>query len=270
MGETLRVLGIFPHPDDESYSCAGTFAGLAEQGAEIHLVSATAGESGQDLRDVYDDGRTLGEVRAEELARSCAVVGIRAPAFLGLRDGGLCDVDFPQVVGRLVAIIRSVRPHVVVSLGEDGVYGHPDHLALYRLIVAAYHSAAGGERFPASEHGSEWQPQRLYCAAFPRGMFRPMYDHMLSSEYVSSIRQVDPDKLGVEPPDVGVAVDIRPYADKKLAAIASHVSQLRAGDPVTLFPNELVRRTLTTELFTLGAGKPLPRRLRQLSEDLDL
>jgi LmbE family N-acetylglucosaminyl deacetylase len=101
-------------------------------------------------------------------------------------------------------------------------------------------------------------------------MFRPMYEHMLESEYQTAIRGLDPEKLGVDPPDVMAAVDIRGTSEKKLAAIACHASQLRDGDPLTLFPDALVRRLLGTELFELGAGLLPERRWRDLDENLQL
>src|SRR5579871_46666 len=120
MAETLRVLGVFPHPDDESYSCAGTFARLAAGGAVVSIVCATAGEGGQDLRDPpagSDSGDDLGAVRAAELDCSCRQIGATPPRLLGLPDGGLMQADFAEVAGRLIAEIRTARPHIVVTLG---------------------------------------------------------------------------------------------------------------------------------------------------------
>ncbi len=269
MAEQLRVLGVFPHPDDESYSSGGTLARLAAEGSEVHLLCATSGGAGKDHRPEADSA-ALDDVRADELVRACACLGIAAPEFLGLEDGGLYRVNFAEVAGRIVQSIRTHRPHIVLSLGPDGVYGHPDHIALYRLLIAAFAAASGGERFPEQVFGLPWTPQRLLLAAFPRSMFRPMYDHMLNSEYAGSVRALDPEQLGVEPVDVAAAVDIRAYAEQKLDAIACHTSQLRDGDPHSLFPGEIVRRTMTTELFTLGAGRPVAARLRSLADDLDI
>ncbi len=268
MAGTPRVLGIFPHPDDESYSCAGTFARLAAAGAAVTVLCATAGEGGQDLRDGATSDDALGAVRAAELACSCRQIGAAEPRLLGLPDGGIGEADFAEVAGRLVTEIRALRPHLVVTLGADGVYGHPDHIALHRLVLAAYGAAGGGDRFPADRFGEPWAPERLFFAAFPRGMFRPMYEHMLGSEYQGAIRGLDPDKLGVEPGDVAAAVDIRDFAERKLAAVRCHRSQLRDGDPFALFPGDLLRRLLTTELFTLGAGVKPSHRLKDLTDGL--
>jgi LmbE family N-acetylglucosaminyl deacetylase len=269
MSDSLRVLGVFPHPDDESYSCSATLAMLASRGAVVQIICASAGQTGQDLRN--DRGTTdLASARLEELARSCAAIGARPPRCLGLPDGKLAELDFPVTVGAIVHEIRRARPHIVVALGEDGVYGHPDHIALYRLIVAALAAAPGGERFPASEFGDEWAPSRVFLVAYPRGMFRPMFDLMLGSEYRAYFRALDPDGLGVDPAAVAAAVDIRTLAELKLAAIRCHRSQLQDGDPFKLFPDDLVRRTLTTELFSAGPGWVRPDyRLRSLDQGLE-
>jgi N-acetyl-1-D-myo-inositol-2-amino-2-deoxy-alpha-D-glucopyranoside deacetylase len=270
VSDGLRVLGIFPHPDDESYSCGGTFARLADAGAIVQLLCATRGEGGQDHRAVPTSGPSLGDVRADELRASCAALGLVAPEFLDLPDGSLDSSDFPTVAGAIVAAIRRVRPQIVVTLGADGVYGHPDHLALHRLVIAAYGAAGGGDRFPAAEFGAGWMPRRLFCAAFPRGMFRPQYDRMTLSPEAAAMRGVDPGKLGVEPAEVVAAIDIRAVAGRKLASIDAHRSQLPQGDPYALFPDEIVRHLLTTELFTLAAGEHPAARLRSLDEGLEL
>lgn len=267
-GSTLRVLGIFPHPDDEAYSCGGTFARLSDEGAQIEIVCATRGEGGRDRRSQPVAGEALGRVREEELRAACRVLGVAPPRFLDLPDGGVATCDFPTIVGRLVAIMRELRPHIVVTLGPDGVYGHPDHLALYRLVIAAFGAAGGGERFPEERFGPAWQPHRLVCAAFPRGLFRPQYDRMNVSPDSPTMRGIDPDKLGTEPGEIAAAIDIRPYAERKLQAIACHRSQLPDGDPYQLFPEDIVQRLLAFELFTLAAGVPLERRAQRLDEGL--
>lgn len=270
MAAGLRVLGIFPHPDDEAYACGGALARVAAEGGMAHVVCATRGEGGVDHRPQQAAGSDLGSVRVAELAESCAILGVQPPRLLNLPDGGLGEVDFAAAAGEIVVAIRELRPHLVLTLGADGVYGHPDHLALHRLLIAAFGAAGGGDRFPQERFGPAWAPLRLWCAAFPRGMFRAQYDRMQLSGHETAMRGVDPDKLGVEPADVGAAIDIRPYAAAKLAAIGAHRSQLPGGDPRRLFPDEIVRGLLTTELYTLAAGQPVSGRVHALDEGLTL
>src|SRR5215469_5163663 len=71
-----RLLGIFAHPDDETFCAGGTFAHYAEQGAEIMVVSATRGQAGQ-IRDAAVGNRgTIAAVREAELRLACERLSI--------------------------------------------------------------------------------------------------------------------------------------------------------------------------------------------------
>ena len=253
---TRTLLGIFPHPDDEAYAAGGTLALAAERGASVYVVTATRGERGKHYHRDPAERRTLAEIRGDELACACGRLGAAPPRLLDLSDGGLSDVDFPSVVARLVAVIRELRPEVVVSLGPDGVYGHPDHIALYRLVVAAVRSAAGGDRFPIEPLGPAHAVSRLLLCAFPPELFRPQYERMLGTDLAGAMRLVDPRRLGASEAEVAVAVPIHAVAERKLAAIACHRSQLPGDDPRTLFPAGIIDRLLATETFTVDG--PLP------------
>ena len=43
---SLKVLGVYAHPDDESFCVGGTLAKYAAAGAETMIVSFTQGEAG--------------------------------------------------------------------------------------------------------------------------------------------------------------------------------------------------------------------------------
>ncbi|MGD9891202.1 MAG: PIG-L deacetylase family protein [Dehalococcoidia bacterium] len=144
------LLAIVPHPDDEAYTMGGTLALAAQQGAAVHVLCATRGEGGQSADPSLTTAEQVAGVRAEEMAASCRVLGAQSPIFLDYLDGELANVNMAEAVGELVRAIRAVRPHVVITLGEDGVYGHPDHIALHKLVMPAYRSAGGGSRFPAA------------------------------------------------------------------------------------------------------------------------
>ncbi len=67
---SLRLLGVFAHPDDESFCVGGTLAKYTAAGAEAMIVSATRGQAGQ-IRDARIATRkTLGAVREQELRRA--------------------------------------------------------------------------------------------------------------------------------------------------------------------------------------------------------
>src|SRR5918995_3093742 len=77
-GGQMRLLGLYAHPDDETFCTGGTFARYAARGAEIMVVSATRGEAGQ-IRDAgIATRRTIGQVREQELRLACTRLGVQA------------------------------------------------------------------------------------------------------------------------------------------------------------------------------------------------
>lgn len=263
------LLGIFPHPDDEAYTAGGTMAKAAAAGADVYVLCATRGEAGEIRDPALATPETLGEVRARELGVACAALGARPPRFLGYRDGTLSGVDLAEAVGQIVRVIRELRPRVVVTLGPDGVYGHPDHIALHKLVMPAFRSAGGGSRFPDNEFGPPHQPDRLFWVAYPRGYFRPVWERLLSTDLAEGVRRMNPERLGVDEGAFDAVVDVRAFVPRKLAALAAHRTQLTAGDPLSLFPPGIVAGLLDVERFTLAEGDRTAGRLSDLFEGLE-
>ena len=54
-------------------------------------------------------------------------------------------MDHREGVARVEALIRDVRPDVVVTFGPDGLTGHPDHVAVSRWTIEAWQRAGHGE-----------------------------------------------------------------------------------------------------------------------------
>ena len=120
-----RLLGVFAHPDDETFCAGGTFARYAGDGAEIMVVSATRGQARQ-IRDArVGTRRTIGAVREGELRLACERLGVAEVRCWDYADGGLAQADFAGLVRQVVQLIREFRPQVVITFGPEGVYGHP-------------------------------------------------------------------------------------------------------------------------------------------------
>ena len=83
----LRILGIFAHPDDSEFTCGGSAAIWAEQGAEMTYVIVTNGAAGSN--DPNQDLAELVRIREAEQRAACAVLGVREVIFLGYADGKL-------------------------------------------------------------------------------------------------------------------------------------------------------------------------------------
>ena len=164
-----RLLGVFAHPDDETFCAGGTFARYAKDGAEIMVVSATRGQAGQ-IRDArVGTRRTIGAVREGELRLACERLGVAHVRCWEYLDGGLAEADYTSLVGQVVQLIREFQPEVVVSFGPDGGYGHPDHVTISAATTAACQQAGDPASYPGQLFGTlvPHQPGRLYHAHFP-------------------------------------------------------------------------------------------------------
>lgn len=163
------MLGIFAHPDDETFCAGGTFARYAKDGAEIMVVSATRGQAGQ-IRDAsVATRRTIAAVREAELRLACERLGVTHVRCWDYVDGTLAEADFAGLVGQVVQLIREFRPQVVVSFGPDGGYGHPDHIAIGAAVTAGCRQAGDPASYPDQRATglAPYEPGRLYHCYFP-------------------------------------------------------------------------------------------------------
>jgi LmbE family N-acetylglucosaminyl deacetylase len=140
---TKRLMCVLAHPDDESLGMGGTLAKYAAEGVETYLVTATRGERGRfGTSTTRPADAVVGQTRETELRAAARELGVREVIVLGYPDG---DVDgvAPAVAQEAIAEqIRRIQPHVVVTFGPDGAYGHPDHIAVSQLTTAAIVRAA--------------------------------------------------------------------------------------------------------------------------------
>lgn len=143
MDDTLRLTAILAHPDDESLGVGGTLARYADEGVSTHLVTATRGERGRcDHLDARPSDEEVGRIREAELREAAGILGVSGLTLLGYLDGELDRADPAEASGRIADALLSVRPHVVLTFGPDGAYGHPDHVAISQFTTAAVARAA--------------------------------------------------------------------------------------------------------------------------------
>lgn len=240
------MLGLFPHPDDEAYAAGGLLAHCAGGGAAVELVCATRGERGSDRSGATPPGPGLAALRTRELRASCRTLGIAPPVFLDLPDGGLSAADRTVAAAMVSRHLRRVRPHVIVTLGCDGVYGNVDHLAWTAIVGAGVQCLR--------------RPPRLLHAAFPRGLFAPLWRTLHRRGGPRLVAAIDPQTLGVDAGAADLRLDIRALRERKLAAIAAHRSQLAAGDPFTFLRPGLVEHLLDEEWYVVAHGPRFPSR----------
>src|SRR6185295_16974110 len=84
----------------------------------------------------------VGRTREAELRAAASELGVREVTVLGYPDGGLDSLDPTSAQYAIAGHLRRVRPHVVITFGPEGAYGHPDHIAISQLTTAAIVRAA--------------------------------------------------------------------------------------------------------------------------------
>jgi N-acetyl-1-D-myo-inositol-2-amino-2-deoxy-alpha-D-glucopyranoside deacetylase len=270
LGEQPTLLAVFAHPDDESFGIGGTLAKYAAEGVHVVLACATMGEAGEIKDPSLGAVEQLAEIRERELRCACDVLGISELHLLGYRDSGmagspdnndpraLVQADPAEVVGKIVRVIRQVRPQVVVTFEEGGGYGHPDHVAIHRHAVAAFQAAGDASQYPEHLAGGlePHAPQKLYFTALPRRFFRELAQRLKAMGYdLSSLGDFNWESMGVPDELCTTEIDVSAYVDRKLQAFQCHRSQLSPNGPFSLIPPEVRWDFMGTECFSLAGSR---------------
>ena len=262
----ITVLDVFAHPDDEGFSCGGTLAMLADLGASITMVCLTNGDVGEISDPSLATPQTLAQVRQGELRQAALVTGVTDVRFLGYRDSGMAgteDNNHPdslyqappdQVVGRLVDIIREVRPNLVITHDPTGGYGHPDHVTTYAHVTQAFSLAGDGAAHPSQPVSGDqlWTPRLLYYACFPRTVMQRMWQEMRDAGVTPPFASLEEESLGSPDEDVTTVVNVGAYVGTKLASLACHRTQMDPNGPFAKLPEEVSRQIMSNEYFTLA------------------
>jgi LmbE family N-acetylglucosaminyl deacetylase len=236
------LLCVHAHPDDEALATGGVIARCVAGGGRAGVVTCTWAE---------------GTRRAGELARSLAILGAGEPRLLGFADGRYAasapgsarfvDAPLDEAVGRVVAHIREFRPDAVVTYDAYGTSGHPDHIHVHRVTLAAVEAAGYGQLFP--EAGEPWRVGALYLSTLPRAVVDAVWPSLFGTSPGPGPGAALP---GVPEGEIDLAVDVSEWYERKWAAIAAHESEAERGAGPAKFakpPEELRRRMLGTEWF---------------------
>jgi N-acetyl-1-D-myo-inositol-2-amino-2-deoxy-alpha-D-glucopyranoside deacetylase len=288
------LLLVHAHPDDESIGTGATMAKYAAEGAHVTLVTCTLGELGEIIPAELAHlaaGREdrLGEYRIGELTAACEALGVTDHRFLGgpgrWRDSGMMgtpDNDDPRCFWRadadeaareLAAVIREVRPQVMVTYDDNGFYGHPDHIQAHRVAWHAFQLAGDPcARVPAAGCGSvngspagaapPWRVSKFYATATPRSALAEAIEAMRSG---AASGQGVPDRFevpacvadlpfGVPDEQVTTEIDACAHLGAKLAAMRAHVTQIDVDGMFFALSNNVAQRASGVEYYTLLAG----------------
>ena len=231
------VLAVFAHPDDESLVCGGTLARLADAGAHVVVMCATHGERGSN-DGTYKNG-ALGRERARELAHAASALGVQELILLDYPDG---DLRWSHVTGfhaELLLFLRRRRPAAIITFDEDGLYWHPDHIAVHERVMTATRSL-----------GAAAPP--LYVVTIERGIMTAIVEDAQTRGWVAPDRgfwSLPPDAFGKCAVPYTITVDVAEWVPRKLEAIGAHRTQMGVAHPFAQLSADHARQWLGREFF---------------------
>ena len=273
------------HPDDETIGQGATMAKYVAEGRGVTLVTCTAGEMGEilvpeleHLAADRDDG--LGLHRRGELAAAMAALGVTDHRFLGgfgtYRDSGMkwhddghavaadevhdnafWHADLTEAADHLVAVLREVRPQVVVTYDQFGGYGHPDHIQAHR--VATYAVVLAAVPSYRRDLGEPWDVAKVYWGAMSESRMRAGLRALRDSGDTTTFEGMDPD--GPLPhfitPDenLSAAVDATDHVDQKMDALAAHATQITTDGPFFALSNNVGSQAWGVEFYRIAKGE---------------
>jgi LmbE family N-acetylglucosaminyl deacetylase len=221
MTEQLRLMCVLAHPDDESLGTGGILAKYAAEGVATYLVTATRGERGWfGAEQEYPGLAGLGKIREAELLAAADVLGLREVQFLDYIDGDLDQADSAEAIARIVGHLRRVQPQVVVTFDPFGAYGHPDHIAISQLSMAAIVCAAD----PTYGDGVTHRVSKLYYMADTKAMM-DVYQSIFG-DVVMHIDGAERRAIAWEDWAITTRIDTHAYWRTVWRAISCHRSQL--------------------------------------------
>lgn len=266
MAETLTMMAVHAHPDDEASSTGGVLATYSDQGIRTVVVTCTNGEFGDGPGGVKPgqeghDEQAVAKKRLAELRESCSILGVTNLELLGYHDSGMpeweyknrpdafCNIPLADVAARISGLIDRYQPQVLIAYDDHGPYQHPDHVHSSQAAQAAF--AASGipaKLYLSATRRSDWQ--KVWDALREVGAEVPDWD-----EDAEAARQAAESEARIT-----TDVDIRPVLGRKRDALFAHGSQI-SESWFSKLPAEVAEATFGYEHFIRASdrtGAPVP------------
>jgi LmbE family N-acetylglucosaminyl deacetylase len=257
MPQKRVLMGVFAHPDDESFGPGATLARYAAEGVDVHVIIATDGIAGSvEASNKLQEHEQLAQVRSAELANAAVALGLTTIWSLPYRDSGMrntSDNEHPDaliqqpiehLIAELSEYIERLQPQVIITHDPFGGYGHPDHIRCCESVTAAFHLAR--EKGQKSNGGSYLGPQKLYYTASDKKLMKAIVRLMplMGHDPSAMGRNKDINWLEIvqwETP-ITTTVDTRRYYQYRLAASRAHASQFGGGPGIMRMVPKFIRR----------------------------
>jgi mycothiol S-conjugate amidase len=170
------------------------------------------------------------------------VIGFDEVVMLGYRDSGMAGdpsnehpdcfhmADIDEATERLVRVIRSERPQILITYGDDQRgYPHPDHLRVHDISVLAFERAGDEAWYP--DAGPVHQPLKLYYSAWTKARITKVHEALLAKHGESPF-----DEKWFERPDldhrITTRIDVSEYMWARSGSLRAHATQV---DPSAAF-----------------------------------
>ena len=267
MAETLTLMAVHAHPDDEASSTGGGLARYADEGVRTILITCTNGEFGDGPGGVKPgmdghDEAAVAQTRLAELRESAKILGVAELETLGYHDSGMpewdykdlpdafCNVPEAEVAARIGILIERYRPQVVITYDDQGAYQHPDHVHASKAAAMAV-TASG-------------IPAKLYLTAMRRSDWRKVWEALRDQGVdVPDVSSVSPEvqrQMDEAEERITTTVDIQPVLERKRDALLAHVSQI-SESWFSKIPPEVAAEAFGRESFIRASdttGAPVP------------
>jgi mycothiol S-conjugate amidase len=275
--ESLRLMAVHAHPDDESSKGAATMVRYVREGAQVLVCTLTGGERGDILNPAMERPEiraNLPAIRRAEMAAARQILGVQQQ-FLGFIDSGLPEGDplpplpegcfalvpLAEAARPLVLAVREFRPHVLLTYDENGGYPHPDHIKTHQVAVEAFEAAADPDRYPGC--GEPWQPLKLYYfLTFHQARLMALHDEMLrrglESPYAERIaewlkEEEEEIEAGLRPPhEITTRIQCGEYFEIRNQALIAHATQVDPNGGWFTVPADTQRAAWPTEDYHLA------------------
>jgi len=134
----MKILYIYPHPDDESFGPAHVMSKQLREGHEVYLLTLTKGGATKQRFKYGLSVEEMGEERHKEMLEVEKVLGLTGMTVLDLTDSGLKEMDPEFIEKSIEDEIMKIKPDVVVTYPVHGISGFHDHLITHAVVKSVY------------------------------------------------------------------------------------------------------------------------------------
>ncbi len=130
----MKILYVFPHPDDESFGPASAMSAQKRAGHEIYLLTLTKGGATKQRHKLGLSIKQMGEERYKEMLEVERVLSLKEMTVLDLPDSGLAEMSPKEIEKVIQTEIKRIKPNILVTYPVHGISGFHDHLVTHAVM----------------------------------------------------------------------------------------------------------------------------------------